>query len=66
MPDLSNPDIWPAEPHGMAARRFDHMQFNGTDVPRTLEFFTTVLDFCLTERWRRTTARRVASGCLAG
>jgi catechol 2,3-dioxygenase len=50
MPDIANPDIWPIEPHGMAARRFDHMQLNGTDVPRTLEFFTNVLDFSLTEK----------------
>ncbi|HZV09904.1 MAG TPA: VOC family protein, partial [Novosphingobium sp.] len=49
-PDLANPDIWPVEPHGMGARRFDHMQLNGVRVPETLDFFTRVLDFYLAEK----------------
>ena len=49
-PDTLNPNIWPIEPHGMAARRFDHMQLNGVKVPETLDFFTRVLDLYLAEQ----------------
>ena len=49
-PDVTNPNIWPIEPHGMGARRFDHMQLNGVRVPETTDFFCKVLDFYLAEK----------------
>ncbi len=50
MPRVHNPDVWEHEPHGMAARRFDHALLYGPDIERNLDFFTKVLDFKCAER----------------
>ncbi|WP_454916562.1 catechol 2,3-dioxygenase [Xanthobacter sediminis] len=49
-PYTHNPHVWSVEPHGMAARRFDHALFYGPNIEQVLEFFVKVLDFRLTER----------------
>ncbi|MGQ3674170.1 catechol 2,3-dioxygenase [Xanthobacter sp. TB0139] len=49
-PRIVNPDVWELEPHGMAARRFDHALFYGPNIADVLDFFTTVLDFSLAEK----------------
>jgi catechol 2,3-dioxygenase len=49
-PSILNPDIWPIEPHGMRATRFDHCLLYGPAVPETTKFFTEVLDFAITEK----------------
>lgn len=49
-PNIHNPDVWIAEPHGMRARRFDHALLYGPEIEKNLEFFEKVLDFSCTER----------------
>lgn len=49
-PRVHNPDVWDVEPHGMAARRFDHALLYGPEIEATLEFFVKALDFRLAER----------------
>ena len=49
-PPIRNPDVWPEEPRGMRATRFDHAQLNGANVAQTLKFFTEALDFALAEK----------------
>jgi catechol 2,3-dioxygenase len=49
-PRILNPDVWELEPHGMAARRFDHALLYGPKIEENLDFFTKVLDFCCAER----------------
>jgi catechol 2,3-dioxygenase len=49
-PLLHNPDVWNLEPHGMRARRFDHVLLYGPEIEKTLDFFTNVLDFYCAER----------------
>ena len=49
-PKQHNPHIWEIEPHGMAARRFDHALLFGPDLEKNLDFFTRVLDFRCAER----------------
>lgn len=48
-PLTHNPDVWDVEPHGMAARRFDHALLYGVNIQKTADFFTQVLDFRITE-----------------
>ncbi|RBP03053.1 catechol 2,3-dioxygenase [Roseiarcus fermentans] len=49
-PRVHNPDVWEVEPHGMAARRFDHALVYGPEIEKTLDFFVKVLDFECAER----------------
>ena len=49
-PRIHNPDVWDVEPHGMAARRFDHALLYGPDIEKNLDFFTKVLDFRVAEK----------------
>lgn len=49
-PYVHNPHVWSVEPHGMAARRFDHALLYGPNVERVTDFFVKVLDFGLAER----------------
>ena len=49
-PRVHNPDVWELEPHGMAARRFDHALVYGPDVEKSLDFFVHVLGFECAER----------------
>lgn len=49
-PPIHNPDVWDVEPHGMAARRFDHALMYGPELEKTTDFFQNVLDFSVAER----------------
>jgi len=49
-PGHLNPEIWPLEPHGMAARRYDHALVYGPNIDQTLDFFEKALDFKCAER----------------
>jgi catechol 2,3-dioxygenase len=49
-PSIENPDLWPEEPHGMRATRFDHVLLYGPNIAETTRFFTDVLDFAVTEK----------------
>lgn len=49
-PPIENPDIWRDEPRGMRALSFDHCLLYGPHIPETVDFFTDVLDFSLTEK----------------
>ena len=49
-PRVHNPDVWELEPHGMAARRFDHALLYGPDIEKNLDFFVKALDFSCAER----------------
>ena len=49
-PRVHNPDVWELEPHGMAARRFDHALLYGPDIEKNLDFFVKALDFACAER----------------
>jgi catechol 2,3-dioxygenase len=49
-PPTANPDVWPEEPRGMRATRFDHILLYGPDIPAVTRFFTEILDFAVTER----------------
>jgi len=49
-PPIMNPDVWPAEPRGMRATRFDHVLLYGPDIDGVTAFFTGVLDFALAEK----------------
>ncbi len=49
-PPTKNPGLWHVEPHGMRAMRFDHVLLYGPEIPEVLRFFTTVLDFKLSEQ----------------
>ncbi|WP_029010053.1 catechol 2,3-dioxygenase [Azospirillum halopraeferens] len=49
-PPIHNPHVWPEEPRGMKATRFDHALLYGPNVDRVLAFFTEVLDFSLAEK----------------
>lgn len=48
-PMVQNPELWREEPHGMRVTRFDHCNLHGPNIDATVEFFTEVLDFSLTE-----------------
>jgi catechol 2,3-dioxygenase len=45
-----NPEAWPEELKGMRAQRFDHCLLYGDDLDGTLELFTKVLGFDLSEQ----------------
>lgn len=49
-PPILNPDVWPEEPRGMKATRFDHALLYGPNIDENLRFFTEVLDFSLAEK----------------
>jgi catechol 2,3-dioxygenase len=49
-PSTRNPDVWPEDPRGMRASRFDHFLLYGPDVEGVTRFFTEVLDFSLAEK----------------
>ncbi|SMH46431.1 catechol 2,3-dioxygenase [Azospirillum agricola] len=49
-PPIHNPDVWPEEPRGMKATRFDHALLYGPDIDRNLRFFEEALDFSLAEK----------------
>ncbi len=49
-PSTRNPDIWPEDPRGMRASRFDHFLLYGPDIDGVTSFFTGVLDFSLAEK----------------
>lgn len=49
-PPIKNPDVWPEEPRGMKATRFDHALLYGPDIDKNLKFFQEVLDFSLAEK----------------
>lgn len=49
-PSTRNPDVWPDDPRGMRASRFDHFLLYGPDVDGVTRFFTEVLDFSLAEK----------------
>jgi len=49
-PPIHNPDVWPVEPRGMKATRFDHALLYGPDIDQNLKFFQEVLDFALAEK----------------
>lgn len=48
-PYVHNPHVWSVEPHGMAARRFDHALLYGPHIAQVTDFFVNVLDFRLAE-----------------
>ncbi|MBB4301278.1 catechol 2,3-dioxygenase [Rhodobium orientis] len=48
-PAIENPMIWPVEPRGMKATRFDHALLYGPNLNEVLDLFTNVLDFSLAE-----------------
>ena len=49
-PDIHNPRLWAAEPHGMRVVRFDHGLLYGPNIEENLRFFTEALDFSCAER----------------
>lgn len=49
-PMTENPEIWPDEPRGMRATRFDHCLLYGPNVEENTALFTQVLDFDLSEK----------------
>jgi len=49
-PQVVNPDVWPEDPKGMGATRFDHCLLYGDDLDGALEVFTQCLDFALAEQ----------------
>jgi len=49
-PPIENPHIWPEEPRGMRAIRFDHALLYGPDIEKNLAFFREALDFSLAEQ----------------
>lgn len=49
-PPILNPDVWPEEPRGMKATRFDHALLYGPNIDENLRFFTEALDFSLAEK----------------
>ena len=48
--NLRNPEAWPEDLKGMRATRFDHCLLYGDDLDGSLELFTQVLGFHLTEQ----------------
>jgi len=48
-PEIENPMIWPAEPRGMGATRFDHALLYGPEIDAVLKLFQECLDFSLAE-----------------
>jgi catechol 2,3-dioxygenase len=63
-PMVQNPELWREEPHGMRVTRFDHCNLHGPNIDATVEFFTDVLDFSLTEA-AQTPDGHVAAGFLS-
>jgi catechol 2,3-dioxygenase len=49
-PSTHNPDVWPEDPRGMRASRFDHFLLYGPDIDGVTQFFTEILDFSLAEK----------------
>jgi len=49
-PSTRNPDVWPDDPRGMRASRFDHFLLYGPDVDGVARFFTEILDLSLAEK----------------
>ncbi len=49
-PQTLNPDVWDYEPHGMAAKRFDHVLLYGPEIDKVEEFFGKILGFSVSER----------------
>ncbi len=49
-PSTHNPDVWPEDPRGMRASRFDHFLLYGPDIDGVIQFFTEILDFSLAEK----------------
>lgn len=49
-PPLKNPSVWPAEPRGMRAIRFDHGLLYGPNINEVRRFFTEALDFSVAEK----------------
>ena len=49
-PSTTNPDLWPDEPRGMKAVRFDHTLLYGPDIDEVAALFTEALGFGLAER----------------
>lgn len=49
-PEISNPEIWKAEPRGMRAQRMDHILLYGPGIGEAKRFFEECLDFSLTEK----------------
>jgi catechol 2,3-dioxygenase len=49
-PQVLNPDVWDYEPHGMGAKRFDHVLVYGPEIEKVEDFFTKVLGFSVAER----------------
>jgi catechol 2,3-dioxygenase len=63
-PMVQNPELWREEPHGMRVTRLDHVNLHGPNIDATVEFFTQVLDFSLTEA-AKTPDGHVAAGFLS-
>jgi catechol 2,3-dioxygenase len=63
-PMVQNPELWREEPHGMRVTRFDHCNLHGPNIDATVEFFTELLDFSLTEA-AQTPDGHVAAGFLS-
>jgi len=63
-PMVQNPELWREEPHGMRVTRFDHCNLHGPNIDDTVEFFTELLDFSLTEA-AQTPDGHVAAGFLS-
>ena len=49
-PPIMNPHVWPSEPRGMRATRFDHALLYGPNIDENVRFFKEALDFCVAER----------------
>jgi len=49
-PAVHNPEIWEAEPSGMAPTCFDHALLYGTNLKETTRYFTEVLEMRIAER----------------
>lgn len=49
-PPIHNPEVWPQEPRGMKATRFDHALLYGPQIDENLKFFEEALDFRLAEK----------------
>lgn len=49
-PPTHNPDVWPSQPRGMQATRFDHALLYGPEIDKVLAFFEECLDFKCAEK----------------
>lgn len=49
-PEIVNPNVWQAEPHGMGCTRYDHTLLYGPNIEAVTDLFCDVLGFRVAER----------------